>query len=102
MMVANFLIDFGEKTLTDKMNESRYFIKFCTFLLTATLTNIGVNLFIQWDNQFFQTPINELTNFIDLITMLMILVFLISVHFINRKMPRPRNIDFYFAKMNGF
>lgn len=102
MMVANFLIDFGQQTLTDKMNESRYFIKFCTFLLTATLTNIGVNLFIKWDNQFFQTPLNKLTNSIDLMTMLVILVFLTSVHIINRNMPRPKNIDFYLTKMKGF
>jgi hypothetical protein len=47
MMIANMCIDMGKETITDMMNEARFKYKFLTFMITASLTNMGVFLFIE-------------------------------------------------------
>jgi len=46
MMIANLNIDMGKETITDMMNEARFKYKFLTFMITASLTNLGVFKFI--------------------------------------------------------
>jgi hypothetical protein len=79
------IVDFGKKTITDKMNEQRFMVKFYTFILTASLTCIGVNLFILKQSQMFQTPINKITLLLDIIVMALIMFFFCSVLYINVK-----------------
>lgn len=47
MMIGNLNIDMGSDTITDMMNEARFKYKFFTFMITASLTNIGVFMFIE-------------------------------------------------------
>ena len=50
MMIANLLIDMGSETITDMMNEVRFKFKFFTFMITASLTNLGVLTYIDLED----------------------------------------------------
>jgi hypothetical protein len=45
-LFANFLIDFGRPTATDRMAESKYFTKLVTMIMTSICTNIAVSYVI--------------------------------------------------------
>lgn len=45
-LFANFLIDFGRPTATDRMAETKYFIKLVTMIMTSIMTNIVVSYVI--------------------------------------------------------
>jgi hypothetical protein len=45
-LFANFLIDFGRPTGTDRMSETKYFIKLVTMTTTTICTNIAVSYVI--------------------------------------------------------
>jgi hypothetical protein len=79
MMIANLGIDMGTETITDMMNEARFKYKFLTFMITASLTNLGVFLFIENENQNYQFNINKITASIDTCILCLYVAFMIFV-----------------------
>lgn len=102
MMIANLNIDLGKKTITDMMNEARFNFKFITFMITASLTNIGVYLFIVFEKQQYQFTINFITAAIDVIILSLYMAFLIFVLTQNYYLPSPMHTEFYLEKTGYF
>lgn len=93
MFWVNLFIDFGKKTKTDRMSESKSTFKLFQLFLSTMWTNLLLCAYISWNPQTVQTPVTWITMYIDYVInagMLLMLIYILVNTFITRK---TKNID---------
>lgn len=93
ILLANFFVDFGRPTATDRMNEMRFTFKLYTMVTTSICSNIVITAAIISQKQMYVLPINYITMYLDAMIIVSFVIAMIMLQDFNKKKNGPFTIQ---------